>query len=290
MAFEIIKSIPAPDDYIWGITWDGTYLWCLDQVSKKIYKMDIDGNVISSFSVPSAGSDENPVRLVWDGTYFWCSYYCWKNTEHTIQRFDTNGNVIQSFKHSGGQVYALAWDGANLWWADYNSGKVFGNGSFDGPARPKGLAWDGTHLWCFAYPSTMYQMDTSGNIINSFAFPFPVDFSGSLDGLTWDGKCFWASAYYMDTIYQFGEVLSVTTNPATNITATTMQLNGSLNGLGNYDNTDCYFQYTNDPGFEQNIQETTLQNLAATGEFSDEITGLEAGKTYYFRAVARVVE
>lgn len=86
------------------------------------------------------------------------------------------------------------------------------------------------------------------------------------------------------------EVLSVTTNPATNITATTMQLNGQLDSLGDYENADCYFQYTADPNFEQNIQETTPQNLTATGEFTDEITGLEAGKTYYFRAVARVVE
>lgn len=84
-------------------------------------------------------------------------------------------------------------------------------------------------------------------------------------------------------------VLSVTTRAATNITAASMQLNGQLVDLGQYNNADCYFQYTDDESFAENVQETTPQNLTTTGEFSDEITGLEAGKTYYFRAVARVV-
>ncbi len=77
---------------------------------------------------------------------------------------------------------------------------------------------------------------------------------------------------------------TVTTDNATNITATGATLNGNLTSLGSYSSVYVFFQYGLNTSYGTN---TTEQAKTATGGFSDNITGLSKGTPYHFRAVCR---
>ena len=98
----------------------------------------------------------------------------------------------------------IAWDGTNIWSHEYFSGMIYkldpDTGdvltSFLGPTKGHDLAWDGNYLWIDGITdineqgsdNTIYQIDTSGNIMNSFAEPSV----GSM-GLTYDGTNLWST-------------------------------------------------------------------------------------------------
>lgn len=77
--------------------------------------------------------------------------------------------------------------------------------------------------------------------------------------------------------------VSVTTNSPT-FGATTATLSGTLNGLGGEATVYCFFSWGTTPSLGTN---TTEQAKGSTGNFSQGLTGLTEGQTYYYRAVAR---
>ncbi|MEK7152101.1 MAG: hypothetical protein AAB773_01595 [Patescibacteria group bacterium] len=80
-----------------------------------------------------------------------------------------------------------------------------------------------------------------------------------------------------------GELPSVTTNSATNITQSNAQLNGYVNP-NNTSNTTRWFEW----GTTQSLGNGTPHyNQSYAGNFSESISGLAANTTYYFRAVAQ---
>ncbi len=89
------------------------------------------------------------------------------------------------------------------------------------------------------------------------------------------------------TIVQFTKseagVPIVETRPATEINGSTATLNGELIDLGDFDTVDVFFEWR-ELGEEEWIA-TETQTLDAPGDFNAEITGLEPGSTYEFRAV-----
>ena len=80
--------------------------------------------------------------------------------------------------------------------------------------------------------------------------------------------------------------LQVVVNDATDVEARKSNLNGELIDMGEASEVDVYFQYTEDPNFENDVIDTDMQNKNSTGTFSEEIDGLSPETTYYFRAVA----
>ncbi len=81
---------------------------------------------------------------------------------------------------------------------------------------------------------------------------------------------------------------SVTTDAASNITATDAQLNGTLSKLSGYSSADVYFEWRQSGASTWNT--TTAQTLSSTGSFSDTISGLSRGTTYEFRAVSSTTD
>jgi pimeloyl-ACP methyl ester carboxylesterase len=82
------------------------------------------------------------------------------------------------------------------------------------------------------------------------------------------------------------EAPAVTTDSAGAITSTSAVLNGALNPNGSA--ALGWFQYGTDPSFGT-YQETAYQNIASDNlshNFSASVSGLVAGSTYYYRAVA----
>ncbi len=93
----------------------------------------------------------------------------------------------------------LAWDGARLWVADYEtatlcavdpaSGKVVQR--LEAPAyAPMGLAWDGKRLWCLdADDHTAYALDVAQKrTVRALALD-----SATPEGLGWDGTALWVA-------------------------------------------------------------------------------------------------
>lgn len=59
------RALPAPGNYMCGLTWDGTWLWHSDQGEGAIYAIDPgDGSVARSFECEAVRAD-----LAYDGTY-----------------------------------------------------------------------------------------------------------------------------------------------------------------------------------------------------------------------------
>lgn len=80
--------------------------------------------------------------------------------------------------------------------------------------------------------------------------------------------------------------MDVTTIMPADVSSNSMTLKGNLRGLGDYQQAECYFQYTDDPNFETGIVETVHQVKTTPGKFEQLVTGLDNTKTYYYRAVA----
>ncbi len=79
-----------------------------------------------------------------------------------------------------------------------------------------GLTWDGQSLWSASISengSVVYQLDTLGNILSSFNFPY-----GIVSGLAWDGNYLWIGEGLTSNIYKYSkngeELLKVTTSLA----------------------------------------------------------------------------
>jgi len=79
-----------------------------------------------------------------------------------------------------------------------------------------------------------------------------------------------------------------TTHFATQITPTTATLNGSLSDPYNCMNSTYGFEYSTDPDFTEGTGTFVTSSNLSSGDFSFDLTGLNANTNYYFRAVSNV--
>ncbi|MFX0093657.1 MAG: right-handed parallel beta-helix repeat-containing protein [Candidatus Hodarchaeota archaeon] len=137
-----------PGPQAWGMTYDGENLWINDFAEKKIYEMDKNGTVLSSFASPD--TEGGAKGITWDGE---CLYLMgW--TTPTIYKLNKSGSLIDKIEIKDGWVGGgLTWDG-NYFWAPGGKGicKIDKDGRIVGGiyAASEGtfdLAWDGQYLW-----------------------------------------------------------------------------------------------------------------------------------------------
>ena len=79
-----------------------------------------------------------------------------------------------------------------------------------------------------------------------------------------------------------------TTHLATQVTPTTATLNGSLSDPYNCMNSTYGFEYSTDPDFAEGTGTFVTSSNLSSGDFSFDLTGLNANTNYYFRAVSNV--
>jgi DNA-binding beta-propeller fold protein YncE len=178
----------SPED----LAFDGQYLWCVDNGSDEIHKIDTSGNLVTSIESPT----DSPGGLTFDGMHLWTTDY----TDEKIYKLDTAGNILDSFDSPGSHPEGLAFDGTYLWNADSSDDKIFkfdttGNviNSFDSPgSSPMGLAFDGKYLWNIdSFKEKIYVLDVNGNVLESFDTP-----GDSPKGLTFQGEYLWYADSY----------------------------------------------------------------------------------------------
>jgi len=150
----VVLSFPAPGPSPQDLAWDGNYLWCVDDSTDSLYKLDpADGSVVLSFPTPGP----EPRGLTWDGSYLWCS----DNDSVEIFKLDpSDESAIFSIPapfEDFPDVRGLAWDGQYLWSA-YEAGYSTSIVKIDPqdssilerqftPGVPNGLTSDGIYLW-----------------------------------------------------------------------------------------------------------------------------------------------
>ena len=116
---QIIHSMLAPSSSPAGITWDGEYLWCVDDLNRTLIRFDPnDGTTIQEFKSPAS----SPQGITWDGKYLWVS----DRSQDEIYMIDPkNGNVILIADAPGEYTRDLAFDGKNLWNVDFITKKAY---------------------------------------------------------------------------------------------------------------------------------------------------------------------
>ncbi len=118
------------------------------------------------------------------------------------------GNRVSRLRLPFTGCTGLTFDGINLWGVDLDDGILYKMDSVSGDvlaqyaihSSPYGLTFDGTNLWIGSNSSTIYEYDTTGNNIGSFAAPLI-----SQPAIAWDGNYLWLSeASWVDnpTLYQ----------------------------------------------------------------------------------------
>ena len=142
-----------------GLTFDGEFFWLADYccVPYKIYKLDVVGNIITSFY-----TGHNVRGLAFDGEFLWIA----DPGTHEIFKLDATGNVLTSFHAPGYTPWGLAFDGESFWCVDSIDNKIYksdasGNvlASFSSPGlKPRGLAFDGEFLWCADLNNKIYKL------------------------------------------------------------------------------------------------------------------------------------
>ena len=137
-----------PGPQAWGMTYDGNHFWINDFAERKIYEMDPNGTVISSFEIPD--KEGGAKGITWDGEYLCLMGW----TKPSIYKLDRLGNLIETIEIKGGWAGGgLTWDG-NYFWAPGERGisKIDSTGKIAGGiyAASEGtwdLTSDGNYLW-----------------------------------------------------------------------------------------------------------------------------------------------
>jgi hypothetical protein len=108
-----------------------------------------------------------------------------------------------------------------------------------------------------------------------------------------EGEFYVASDYGEGGLYTFSDPqgssppepgLGVSTGSATGISETAATLNGTLDDLGEADSADVWFEWG--PLGSGTPNQTEAETLSASGSFSADLSGLDAGTTYEFEAYA----
>ncbi|MEA2085659.1 MAG: hypothetical protein U9O84_01245, partial [Chloroflexota bacterium] len=135
--------------------------------------------------------------------------------------------------------------------------------------------------------TTAYGNEIAAGTMNSTG-----PFSANLTGLTADttyyfrakGKANGTFVYGSEWSFTTTEKLAVATGAASNITANSATLNGTLTSLGGYNSAYVSFEWgTNSMALDW---KTTPVSMNCTGPFSADLPDLESDTTYYFRAKA----
>ena len=172
--YDLLCNAPIEDAY--GLSFDGTYLWSVRQMSgsstpAQAVQFDFEGNEISFFDLPThymsgiACDDDN---------YWTAAYY---DPDGHIYCTDNTGSIIDDFSAPDNQPWDLAVDGDILWMVDYWGDAIYKIDKSSGAlletypsehSDPAGIVWDGQYLWYIdagegVDQDWLYKVDVNGS-------------------------------------------------------------------------------------------------------------------------------
>ncbi len=160
----VAASFPAPGAETHGMTFDGSHLWVSGYCTGILYRMDLNGNVVSTLSAPFSCV----TGMTFDGTHLWIT----SDTEPLIAQIDSAGNILQSFAKPSTDSTGLAFDGTYLYNAGFGApifklstqGDVVDTIPTPGTG-PEALTYINGSLWhSDVWTVSLYQLDMLGNV------------------------------------------------------------------------------------------------------------------------------
>ena len=116
---HILHSMDAPTPAPVSITWDGKYLWCVDDISRVMIQFDPnDGTTIKELIAPASA----PEGITFDGKYLWVSD---RMRDQIYMVNPATAYVIVTANAPGNYARDLAWDGKRLWNVDLESKQIY---------------------------------------------------------------------------------------------------------------------------------------------------------------------
>ena len=202
-----VQSFPAPGNAPTGIVRVDDTLWVAVPCDNRLFRLDLEGNLISEFEMPEPGCGPGDVGLVWDGTSMWGTW--WKDV---IQIDPKTGLIISKFS-ADLDGNSLAWDGKSLWVAD--SGGSLSVYDLNGKRQRRlavptlmlsGITWANGELWILDEWGLLTRFDQDLLKLDSFSLSDECGISSSAlqmtFGLYWDGSSLWVADAVHDRIYQ----------------------------------------------------------------------------------------
>lgn len=175
-----LDSFSSPCSNPQSLAYDGEYIYHGGSGGTTIYKTDLKGNTVSSFSHPEGQWSHG---LAFDGTNLWtCTY-----SNNWVYEIQTDGTLVTNITVSGIGGDGLAFDGTDLWSCDAGgdtikqfdtSGNILRTINTDSSHVPVGLGFDGSSLWEGEYGNHNLYKYVSSNIT----------FKGEADQSVWSNS------------------------------------------------------------------------------------------------------
>ena len=175
---NILSSIPGPGTWTDGVAWaaDGGSLWVADSYTvSTIYQIDPTGAILTSFA---ADFDAEGIEVLNDGTLA-------IGSEDAVYLYDSSGNLLSQF---AANAVGLDSNGVDTLYTLSTDARI-DTYTLDGTLLDSiqtglkettlGLAYTGTGFFVAKPGSTIYELDLSGNLLNSYAGP--DEFTEALD-------------------------------------------------------------------------------------------------------------
>lgn len=182
--------IPSIDD-CFGMTWDGSSLWIINQVSPpsapaEATEIDLSGNILSTISLP----DHYMSGIAYDAGDFWVGTYY--PDPGTVYNINSSGTVLSQFTPPADQIWDICTQGNDLWMVDYNANMIYktsqtGTVIESHPSeniKPSGIVYDGTYIWYvdgqISSPSKLYKVSLTGSGTPQITIPITTHNYGSV--------------------------------------------------------------------------------------------------------------
>jgi hypothetical protein len=198
---EVLDSIfnPDIDNYFRGgaMTFDGDNIWLVGEQSAKLFKIDLNGNVLKEFYLPSKNySDPNGWGIAWDGNYLWHSQY----SPIMIYKLDPNNgaavdsivpaDTIMGIEWINNRLYGIVMsedlNDSKLVQIDTVTGELYDTADWIVP-YPLDLCWDNHYLWNVSGAQEFFDIQIGGKMriykVQTNLAPTSIEKSTTSDGL-----------------------------------------------------------------------------------------------------------
>jgi tRNA A-37 threonylcarbamoyl transferase component Bud32 len=203
-----VHSFPAPGDEPTGIVRVGDNLLVNVPCSNRIYRLDLQGNLVSELEMPKPGCGPRDIGLAWDSTSLWGTWW-----NEVIQIDPDTGQALSDF-YADLKGCSIAWDGSSLWVVD-RSGNLSAydrNGQrLRRLAIPvfgvvSAITWVDGELWMLDEFGKVTRFDGDFLEVGSFSLSSACGVSSFHEqksfGLYWDGESLWVADAVNSRIYQ----------------------------------------------------------------------------------------
>lgn len=196
---NFLKTFTPPIEAGGVVAFDGIYLWFA--ADEQIHKIDTSGNLLKSIDAPSSEGMYGLGGLTFDGQYLWCATNGFGEPGEVVC-LDTLGNIISSFETPGENSVGLAYDGTNLWLADYVTERMYSfptDGDYFLPYPSvdfNTMCATGDNIYVYnSYDEEIVTLNSTGDIIDEFYIS--LDWSGNF---YYDEEYFWSAENFLSEL------------------------------------------------------------------------------------------